>query len=245
MSISRPPSHIPTSNVILLLVPDDERSKLIRGALSTSGYQVIEAFDRRHAETLLRESEDRVNLICACVYSDSEAAELRRWNNLHDSIPLLIFRMNQSDASTLLEAEIALRTRLALEAALPSRSVLLVDDNEAELKGIAGLLDAAGYRVRQAISGKAALALLAQGTYDVVLTELFMAEMDGLELIQRIRKTYPDLAIVAISEKGYLNVARMMGAKGTLVKPLAVDSLLQIVRQASERSFVGRRSRAD
>jgi CheY-like chemotaxis protein len=70
----------------------------------------------------------------------------------------------------------------------------------------------------------------------VVITDIFMPEMDGIETIDRIRAEYPDTRIIAMAcggerKQDYLKVARQIGADATLAKPFATAELLQLVRR--------------
>lgn len=217
---------------------------MVRDALSTAGYHTLEMVDRQDAETTLREVSGRVDLILTCVHSDTEAREVETWRCQHGSVPLLTLCTSEENGGALSKTEVTLRVRLALEAAQPSRSIVVVDGNALDRKRIVGLLKAAGYCVKEAASARAALALFRQSTPDLLLTGVFMEEMDGLELIQQVRKSYPETGIIAMSADGYLSVARILGARGVLGKPISVDSLLQTVREVAECPRPTRATRA-
>lgn len=123
----------------------------------------------------------------------------------------------------------------------------MVDDN-ADIRGfIIDLLDAAGYEVGSASNGDEALGVLSQHGADVVVTDLFMPERDGLETIQALRQRFPKIGVVAISggretpggTGQYLAVAKVAGADCTLRKPFTADALYQAVRIACARADTG------
>lgn len=118
------------------------------------------------------------------------------------------------------------------------RSIILAMEDEAEREFLADLLEASGFRVTQAHNGKAAMKLLAEHPTDFLLTDIVMAEKDGLELIQDVRKHYLGVRPIAMCggprADGYLSLARLMGAEAILKKPLNVDQLLQTLRQFSK-----------
>jgi len=116
--------------------------------------------------------------------------------------------------------------------------VLLVEDS-AGLRGVMRIgLQAAGFDVDEAPDGKRALELLRQSPADVVVTDLFMPEMDGIEIIEAVRHEFPDTGLVAISGVAsktgtdYLEIASELGAKRVLRKPFNIPELVDAVRDA-------------
>lgn len=68
---------------------------------------------------------------------------------------------------------------------------------------------------------------------DLVITDIVMPDMEGLELIGLLKKSRPDLNIIAVSgafEGQFLSAAKLLGAKATLAKPFAARALLEAVR---------------
>jgi DNA-binding response OmpR family regulator len=89
----------------------------------------------------------------------------------------------------------------------------------------------AGHQVTTAPNGAAALRALESGTFDVIVTDIVMPDMEGLELIRKVRKTHASLPIIAMSGGGtgstqdYLALAANFGAAKTLEKPFALEDL--------------------
>ena len=94
-------------------------------------------------------------------------------------------------------------------------------------------LEDAGYRFLTVNSGKRALRLLEHQEVDLILVDIFMPEMDGLELIPLLRKTRPATKIIAITagvgDKNFLDVAKLLGANDALGKPFSRQELLNAV----------------
>jgi CheY-like chemotaxis protein len=111
--------------------------------------------------------------------------------------------------------------------------ILIVDDNEDVLISMSLLLECAGYAVRTACNGAKGLELYRADPPDVVIADLAMPEMDGVEMMAKIREEFPASRIVAISGFGekkqadYLSVAKAMGAVETFVKPVESNTLLR------------------
>lgn len=127
-----------------------------------------------------------------------------------------------------------------LEAPAPmsaeTRTVLVVDDNEAARKVAEAFLRRGGYEVHLASSGKAALELAEQLRFDLVLMDLQMPEMDGIETMERLRgiagyERTPVLALTANAGDEYRNLCLSHGMQGYLPKPVESEVLLRNVRQ--------------
>jgi DNA-binding response OmpR family regulator len=116
--------------------------------------------------------------------------------------------------------------------------VLLVEDSDG-LRGVMRLgLQAAGFDVDEAPDGRQALELQRRSPADVVVTDLFMPEMDGIEIIEALRQEFPDTGVVAISGvesktgTDFLEVASEIGANRVLRKPFGISELVDAVRGA-------------
>lgn len=117
--------------------------------------------------------------------------------------------------------------------------VLVIDDSPGlrELMRIG--LRARGYDVEVAGDGKLALRLQRARPCEVIVTDLYMPEMDGIETIQAVRQEFPRTAIVAISGvesktgADFLEVAEKLGADRILRKPFSLFELAEAVRAAS------------
>ena len=109
--------------------------------------------------------------------------------------------------------------------------VLIVDDEEADRVVLRTILERANHQVFEAEDGDEALEAYDPGDIDVVVTDLQMRNVHGLELITILRDWTPRPGIVAISGTGevQLDMARALGATRALSKPVMPDQLLSAV----------------
>ncbi|MFO0628415.1 MAG: response regulator [Polyangiales bacterium] len=116
-----------------------------------------------------------------------------------------------------------------------ARRVLVVDDEATARRSLAWLLCDAGYDVRTASGGDEALAVLDDARVDVLLTDLRMPGIDGLDLLRRARILDPDLTAVMMTAHGDVTDAvRAMsaGAFWYVRKPVDLDELLDVLHRA-------------
>ena len=111
--------------------------------------------------------------------------------------------------------------------------ILLVEDDEDLCDLMHEILQNDGYEIEIARNGAQALALNFVAPADLVITDVFMPKIGGLETIVELRKQDPDLHFIAISGGGEetLSLARKIGAHATLEKPFSCDMLLRAVSQ--------------
>jgi DNA-binding NtrC family response regulator len=117
-------------------------------------------------------------------------------------------------------------------------SVLVVDDERSIGIAIQRLLAARGYAVDTALSGEEAIATLGRQAYQLVVTDLSLRDVSGLELLRWIRAHAPDTAVVMITAFGSEKVAveaMKLGAADYLPKPFDNDELELVVERALER----------
>jgi CheY-like chemotaxis protein len=115
--------------------------------------------------------------------------------------------------------------------------VLVVDDSEVIRTLVAMMLHTAGHTVVLAENGREALARLREHPVEVVVTDMIMPEMDGLELIAALKTLRPELPVIAMSggsdkSDSCLARARQLGARSALAKPFQVQQLLEAVARA-------------
>ena len=118
-----------------------------------------------------------------------------------------------------------------------SGRVLIVDDEKAMRLALKSLLAKEGYEVDTAESGEEALRRIEAGSFHVVITDLSMKDVDGMEVLEHTRRVDPDTAVVMITAYGSEKVAvaaMKQGAADYLPKPFDNDELRVLVRRVME-----------
>ncbi len=123
---------------------------------------------------------------------------------------------------------------------MSTHTVLVVDDEPAIRRLLRTTLDAAGYRVEEAESGKTALEAMARKPADVVVLDLGLPNMDGFEVLRRLREGGSAVPVVVLSsrtdESGKVR-ALDMGADDYVTKPFGVEELLARLRAALRHRY--------
>jgi len=111
--------------------------------------------------------------------------------------------------------------------------ILIIDDDSDIRDFLEHTLNSAGHQTVTAAEGREGLNRFLRDPADLVITDLFMPELDGLELIAGLRTRFPELAIIAMSGRtpNMLSVARNMGSNEILQKPFSSDELLAVVQK--------------
>ena len=113
--------------------------------------------------------------------------------------------------------------------------ILIVDDEPSILNVLGTLLKAQSHEVTPARSGEVALALLKQQSFDLMISDIRMGSMDGMQLLQQVRREHPGLAVIMLTAFGTVETAveaMKEGAFDYVTKPFKVDELLITVQRA-------------
>jgi len=116
-------------------------------------------------------------------------------------------------------------------------NVLLVDDDAAIRQSLSDFIGKSGHRVVAGVDGQEALAELARGEYPLVISDIFMPRMDGMELLREVRQRCPQTLVVLITGHGDVkNAVEAMrnGAYDYLLKPVNVRELKLLLDRAEE-----------
>lgn len=118
---------------------------------------------------------------------------------------------------------------------MPQPRISIIDDDALIRSLLSAALADEGFRVTEAEDGHEGLTSYLADQPDILITDIQMPEMDGLELIRAIRKSNPDAKIIAISGKpkqqdlGFLGASLDFGATAVLEKPFDPDDLVHLV----------------
>jgi CheY-like chemotaxis protein len=123
---------------------------------------------------------------------------------------------------------------------LYSKRVLLAEDNQSNQKVISMMLKRLGYKAEAVANGKEALMALERRHYDIVLMDVRMPEMDGLEATRIIRKRWPDktkiIAITAYALRGDKEKCLEAGMDAYISKPVRLEELAEVLSKVSSSS---------
>jgi CheY-like chemotaxis protein len=123
----------------------------------------------------------------------------------------------------------------------PGKRLLIVDDDADMRLSLKLALEMAGYTAELAADGREALAIQQQRPADVLITDIFMPESDGFEVIDAVRRRFPQTRIVVISggaklaKREYLLDAALMDVDAILPKPFDVEAFLQTLDSIQRR----------
>jgi DNA-binding NtrC family response regulator len=117
------------------------------------------------------------------------------------------------------------------------KRILVVDDEE-NLRRVTQLkLQQAGYEAMTASDGRQALEVLARNPHDLIITDLKMPGMSGMDLLRRVREDYPEIIVVVVTAFGTIESAveaMKLGAHDYIIKPVNADALRLVVSRALE-----------
>ena len=123
--------------------------------------------------------------------------------------------------------------------------VLVVDDDEGHAQAVAESLERINCDCKVATSGKAGAKMVSQDSWDVVVTDLQMDEINGLEILRQTKEELPDAEVIVLTGHGSITSAvsaMQHGAYTYLTKPLDITELRSAVEKASARLRLLRRN---
>ena len=119
--------------------------------------------------------------------------------------------------------------------------ILLVDDEQSFVETLGKRLKARGLRVETANSGEEAIDKAKHQTFDVIVLDLAMPGMDGIETLKQLREIDPDLQIILLTGHGSIEKAveaTKLGAMDFMQKPASLPDLLEQIREAGARKAI-------
>lgn len=114
--------------------------------------------------------------------------------------------------------------------------ILVVDDDSALRRLVATVLERKKFAVTEAPDGGKAVGMLEMGAFDLVITDIVMPEIEGLELVRHIRSLHPATKVMVVSGGGshlvsYTQLAKQLGADDVLAKPFTPAELISAVER--------------
>lgn len=112
-------------------------------------------------------------------------------------------------------------------------NILIVDDEEGMRIALSEALKRAGYRTSLSIDGKDALSKIRTSDYSMVITDMKMPKMSGIEVLREVKKTFPQLPVVMITAYGTVEnavEAMKQGAQDYILKPFSFENVVEVVR---------------
>jgi DNA-binding NtrC family response regulator len=115
--------------------------------------------------------------------------------------------------------------------------ILLIDDEQMVRKIVRKMLERNGHQVTEAENGRLGLEQLKTGTFELVITDIIMPEMEGVETLMTVREQYPSVKVIAMSGGGrtgnidFLSAAEKLGASAILHKPFTLGALTTAIEQ--------------
>ena len=113
-------------------------------------------------------------------------------------------------------------------------SILVIDDESVICDACRLVLEEKGHAVDHCLTGKSGLLAIERGTYDVVLLDMKLPDLDGMEILKTVREKYPATCVIVMT--GYSTMsnalqAMKLGAADYLAKPFADDELIKAVEK--------------
>jgi len=114
-------------------------------------------------------------------------------------------------------------------------SILIVDDEPSILQSLSGLLADEGFEIKTASNGYEGLKIVEEGSPDLVLLDIWMPGIDGIETLKEIKKNYPTIPVIIITGHGTIETAvkaTKFGAYDLIEKPLSIDKIIVTINNA-------------
>lgn len=119
--------------------------------------------------------------------------------------------------------------------------VLLVDDEVDFLTVLAERLEARNLKVSKATSGEEAIDIVDKKDFDVILLDLAMPGIDGLEILKRIKSGHPDAEVIILTGHGSIQAgveAMKLGAEDFIEKPVDIQDLMKKIKDAKQKRIL-------
>jgi len=115
--------------------------------------------------------------------------------------------------------------------------ILIIDDDVKFLKMLRQMLERAGHEVVEAPNGEVGVKLFREERTELIITDIFMPEKEGIEIIRELKREFPTVKIIAISGGGrkgdfsFLEAAETLGADRSFTKPFERQEMLKAIQE--------------
>jgi len=126
-------------------------------------------------------------------------------------------------------------------------NILIVDDEQSYRQLLSLVFESDGNKIRTAMNGRQALDLLQEEPADVIISDVKMPDMDGIEMLRAVRETLPDIGVILMTAFASVETAReafKLGADDFITKPFDVEELKLIVKKTLEKQALIDENRA-
>jgi DNA-binding NtrC family response regulator len=120
---------------------------------------------------------------------------------------------------------------------MPDYRVLLVDDEEEFVSALSERLMLRGIEVDSALNGEEALALMVEKVFEVVILDVMMPGLGGLEVLKQIKSTHPNTQVILLTGHGSTREGiegMRLGAFDYLIKPVDIEEMLEKMKEAAK-----------
>lgn len=118
---------------------------------------------------------------------------------------------------------------------MEKKKILVVDDEHNSREGLTKILIKEGYEIVAAESGEAALKEASKQDFDLIITDLKMPDISGIDVLEKIREQKPNIGVIIVTAYGEVNSylkAMTLGAFEYLNKPIKLDELRRVINKA-------------
>lgn len=122
---------------------------------------------------------------------------------------------------------------------IPKASILVVDDDPALLRLLGDTLEAIGYQVTQVDSGAKALDILQETVFDLMITDIKMPDIDGLQLFRKVRRQFSQMPVLFITGVASQEIMASAEADGFLSKPFRISRIEELIQQTLRHKAEG------
>ena len=250
---------------VLLIEDNVDVQMLVKTMLENKGYHVLTANDGREGKHVARTYEGTIHLVISdAMMPHMSGWAITRSLKVQRPDLRVLFITGRADAEMTSYGDLSTQgevlskpftsdallgtVRRMLDrpgghlflpsASRESKRILLLDDDRQVSSMLREMLQSEEYEVLVPANGTEGLSFLRQEPVDLLITDMLMPEMDGIEVIREVRRLWPSLKILAMSGGGigttpevYLTLAQQLGAVSTLAKPFSHEQLLTVVHE--------------